>query len=67
MSESGSLKLLRIFIACPGDIVDEKQHVIAAIAGLQDHAEQREYILRHLEWGQCIPDMGRASRLSSAS
>ena len=63
MSESGSLQSLRIFIICPGDVPEEKQHIIHAIAGLQDAAARRGYTLRHLDWSQCVPDMGRIQQV----
>lgn len=59
MSQASSLRLLRIFIACPGDVAREKAHILQAVASLESHAKSKGHTLEVKEWHQCSPGMGR--------
>jgi hypothetical protein len=57
-SQEGFRKLLRVFVACPGDVEDEKERLGKVIESLQFDADQQGFVLRKLEWRQCVPDLG---------
>src|SRR6187402_2888909 len=63
MSTGGFLTPLRVFIACPGDVTEEKTRVIEVIRELEIDARERGFDLSCEEWGQCLGDMGRPQQV----
>ncbi|MEI8305697.1 MAG: caspase family protein [Chloroflexales bacterium] len=62
----GHMKLLRLFIASPGDVRDERNRVHDVIAELNAHnglAEQYGCTLRALDWRDTVPGMGRPEQV----
>ena len=53
-----TFRKLRVFVACPGDVEDEKQRLAKVIESLQFDAEGHGFVLQQAEWRQCIPALG---------
>jgi hypothetical protein len=53
-----AFRKIRVFVACPGDVEDEKERLHKAIESLQFDAEGRGFFLERAEWRQCVPDLG---------
>jgi hypothetical protein len=58
MASDETFRKLRVFIACPGDVEDEKDRLEKLIRTLQFDASNHGFILELVEWRQCVPDLG---------
>ena len=47
---------LRVFVACPGDVEEEKDRLEKLIQSLQFDASNHGFVLELIEWRQCVPD-----------
>jgi hypothetical protein len=58
MASDEIFRKLRVFVACPGDVEDEKDRLEKLIRTLQFDASNHGFILELVEWSQCVPDLG---------
>ena len=58
MPSERRFRKLRVFIACPGDVEDEKKRLGKVIESLQFDAASHGFVLELAEWRQCVPDLG---------
>jgi hypothetical protein len=58
MASDEIFRKLRVFVACPGDVEDEKDRLEKLIRTLQFDASNHGFILELVEWRQCVPDLG---------
>jgi len=58
MASDETFRKLRIFVACPGDVEDEKGRLEKLIRTLQFDASNHGFILELAEWRQCVPNLG---------
>src|ERR1700761_1758035 len=58
MASDEIFRKLRVFVACPGDVEDEKERLEKLIRTLQFDASNHGFILELVEWRQCVPDLG---------
>jgi hypothetical protein len=58
MRPQETFRKLRIFLACPNDVDDEKERLGKVISSLQFDAAGHGFFLELLEWRQCVPDLG---------
>jgi hypothetical protein len=57
MPSHETFRKLRIFVACPGDVEDEKERLSKVIGSLQFDAAGHGFFLELQEWRQCVPDL----------
>jgi NACHT domain-containing protein len=62
-TKQNGMQLLRIFIACPGDVTPEKERVFKIADSLQPVAKAAGFLLEVKEWRQVLPDMGRPQQV----
>jgi hypothetical protein len=58
MASTETFRKLRIFVACPSDVEEEKDRLEKLIRTLQFDAANHGFILELVEWRQCVPDLG---------
>jgi hypothetical protein len=58
MASDEIFRKLRIFVACPSDVEEEKDRLEKLIRTLQFDAANHGFILELVEWRQCVPDLG---------
>jgi hypothetical protein len=58
MTSDEIFRKLRVFVACPSDVEEEKDRLENLIRTLQFDASNHAFILELLEWRQCVPDLG---------
>jgi hypothetical protein len=63
MPPERTFRKLRVFVACPGDVEDEKERLAKVIASLQFDASERGFFLEQVEWRQCIPALGAPQKV----
>lgn len=63
MTTEQSLKKLRLFIASPSDMLNERSRLVIVAEDLKALAEHVGVTLELLDWQQVIPDLGRAEQI----
>lgn len=58
MPSEETYRKLRVFVACPGDVEDEKERLGKIIDSFQFDAGVHRFFLQLVEWHQCVPDLG---------
>ncbi|MBV9671450.1 MAG: hypothetical protein JO076_01315 [Verrucomicrobia bacterium] len=58
MPPERAYRKIRVFIACPGDVEDEKARLLKVIESLRFDADAHGFFLDPIEWRQCVPDLG---------
>jgi hypothetical protein len=58
-----AVRRLRIFVACPSDVVGERSRLSTAVESLQSLAQHCDLVLELLDWRKVIPDMGRPEQI----
>ena len=58
MGSDEKFRKLRVFVACPGDVEEEKDRLEKLIQSLQFDASNHGFVLELIEWRQCVPDLG---------
>jgi len=56
-------KKMRIFVASPSDVADERAKIATVVKSLKRLADQYDVILKILDWRQVVPDMGRSQQI----
>lgn len=58
MPSEKTFRKLRVFVACPKDVAEEKERLSKVISSLQFDAAGHGFVLEFAEWQQCIPSVG---------
>jgi hypothetical protein len=58
MPSERRFRKLRVFVACPADVEDEKKRLGKVIESLQFDAAGHGFFFELVEWRQCVPDLG---------
>jgi hypothetical protein len=58
MRSPDTFRKLRIFVACPNDVEEEKKRLGEVVKTLQYDAAGHGFFLEMQEWRQCVPDLG---------
>lgn len=59
MRKSVHLKRLRIFVACPADVMKARNALKRAVSSVRGIAERRGVTLEVVDWHDAVPDAGR--------